>query len=191
MSFCFSYCLSVLFLDVLLCHDDELEGRRVAFILYLVPPWQSSDGGTLNLYTTDSECPTVFACVRARVCVFSYTTEVCISFLSSGYLQPQSIVKSLVPSWNTLVLFEVSPVSFHQVRINILVFTISLKRLRLEITLFGVSFFLQVSEVLSQDKCRLSLSGWFHGPSLERPPRHTVAPVQRNPHLPRDVGAIL
>ena len=40
--------------DVLLCHDDELEGRRVAFILYLVPPWQSSDGGTLDLYATDS-----------------------------------------------------------------------------------------------------------------------------------------
>lgn len=80
-------------------------------------------------------------CLRVRVRVFSYTTEVCISFLSSGNLQPQSIVKPLVPSWNTLVLFEVSPVSFHQVRINILVFTISLERLRLEITLFGVSFF--------------------------------------------------
>lgn len=36
-------------------------------------------------------------------------------FLTSGNLQPQSIVKSLVPSLNTLVLFEVSPVSFHQV----------------------------------------------------------------------------
>uniref|UniRef100_A0A672I4M0 2-oxoglutarate and iron-dependent oxygenase domain containing 1 n=1 Tax=Salarias fasciatus TaxID=181472 RepID=A0A672I4M0_SALFA len=70
--------------DVLLCHDDELEGRRVAFILYLVPPWQSSDGGTLDLYSINSN------------------------------FQPQSIVKSLVPSWNTLVLFEVSPVSFHQ-----------------------------------------------------------------------------
>uniref|UniRef100_A0A669AWA2 2-oxoglutarate and iron-dependent oxygenase domain containing 1 n=1 Tax=Oreochromis niloticus TaxID=8128 RepID=A0A669AWA2_ORENI len=77
-------CAKYEYTDVLLCHDDELEGRRVAFILYLVPPWQSSDGGTLDLYTTDS------------------------------YLQPQSIVKSLVPSWNTLVLFEVSPVSFHQ-----------------------------------------------------------------------------
>ncbi|KAL3992940.1 U4/U6.U5 tri-snRNP-associated protein 1 [Sarotherodon galilaeus] len=125
-------CAKYEYTDVLLCHDDELEGRRVAFILYLVPPWQSSDGGTLDLYTTDS------------------------------YLQPQSIVKSLVPSWNTLVLFEVSPVSFHQ-----------------------------VSEVLSQDKCRLSLSGWFHGPSLERPPRHAVAPVQRNPHLPRDETVLL
>ncbi|XP_072236590.1 prolyl 3-hydroxylase OGFOD1 [Leuresthes tenuis] len=118
--------------DVLLCHDDELEGRRVAFILYLVPPWQSSDGGTLDLYTTDSN------------------------------FQPQSIAKSLVPSWNTLILFEVSPVSFHQ-----------------------------VSEVLSQDKCRLSLSGWFHGPSLERPPRHIEPPIPRNPHLPRDETVLL
>lgn len=81
MSFCFSYCLSVLFLDVLLCHDDELEGRRVAFILYLVPPWQSSDGGTLNLYTTDSECPTVFACVRARVCILLHNRSVYFIFV--------------------------------------------------------------------------------------------------------------
>ncbi|KAM9765677.1 prolyl 3-hydroxylase OGFOD1 [Menidia menidia] len=120
-------CAKYEYTDVLLCHDDELEGRRVAFILYLVPPWQSSDGGTLDLYSTDSN------------------------------FQPQSKIKSLVPSWNTLILFEVSPVSFHQ-----------------------------VSEVLSQDKCRLSLSGWFHGPSLERPPRHIEPPIPRNPHLPRD-----
>ncbi|CAG5855434.1 unnamed protein product [Menidia menidia] len=120
-------CAKYEYTDVLLCHDDELEGRRVAFILYLVPPWQSSDGGTLDLYSTDS------------------------------HFQPQSKMKSLVPSWNTLILFEVSPVSFHQ-----------------------------VSEVLSQDKCRLSLSGWFHGPSLERPPRHIEPPIPRNPHLPRD-----
>ncbi|XP_022599502.1 prolyl 3-hydroxylase OGFOD1 [Seriola dumerili] len=125
-------CARYEYTDILLCHDDELEGRRVAFILYLVPPWQSSDGGTLDLYTTD------------------------------GNFQPQSIVKSLVPSWNTLVLFEVSPVSFHQ-----------------------------VSEVLSQDKCRLSLSGWFHGPPLERPPRHIEPPVPRSPHLPRDETLLL
>lgn len=41
--------------DVLLCHDDELEGRRIAFILYLVPPWEKSDGGTLDLYSTDGK----------------------------------------------------------------------------------------------------------------------------------------
>ncbi|XP_034417964.1 prolyl 3-hydroxylase OGFOD1 [Cyclopterus lumpus] len=125
-------CARYEYTDVLLCHDDELEGRRVAFILYLVPPWQSSDGGTLDLYTTDSN------------------------------FHPQSIVKSLVPSLNTLVLFEVSPVSFHQ-----------------------------VSEVLTRDKCRLSLSGWFHGPSLERPPRHRGPPVPRSPHLPRDETLLL
>lgn len=37
-------------------------------------------------------------------------------FSSSERFQPQQITKSLVPSWNTLVFFEVSPVSFHQVR---------------------------------------------------------------------------
>ncbi|XP_037104114.1 prolyl 3-hydroxylase OGFOD1 [Syngnathus acus] len=125
-------CAKYQYTDILLCHDDELEGRRVAFILYLVPPWLSSDGGSLDLYTTDA------------------------------HFQPQSIVKSLVPSWNTLVLFEVSPISFHQ-----------------------------VSEVLSQDKCRLSLSGWFHGPSLERPPRHIEALVSRSEHLPRDETLLL
>lgn len=41
--------------DALLCHDDELEGRRIAFILYLVPSWDRSFGGTLDLYDTDGK----------------------------------------------------------------------------------------------------------------------------------------
>ncbi|XP_072516009.1 prolyl 3-hydroxylase OGFOD1 [Salminus brasiliensis] len=113
--------------DVLLCHDDELEGRRVAFILYLLPPWDIRDGGMLDLYSTDE------------------------------HYQPVSVVKSLLPCWNTLVFFEVSPVSFHQ-----------------------------VSEVLAEGKCRLSLSGWFHGPSLQRPPRCIEPPTPRHTHIPRD-----
>ncbi|XP_075017320.1 prolyl 3-hydroxylase OGFOD1 [Calonectris borealis] len=120
-------CAKYEYTDVLLCHDDELEGRRIAFILYLVPPWEKSDGGTLDLYSTDE------------------------------HFQPQKIVKSLVPSWNTLVFFEVSPVSFHQ-----------------------------VSEVLSEEKCRLSVSGWFHGPSIVRPARHVEAALPRSPHIPYD-----
>ncbi|XP_014812871.1 PREDICTED: prolyl 3-hydroxylase OGFOD1 isoform X1 [Calidris pugnax] len=120
-------CAKYEYTDVLLCHDDELEGRRIAFILYLVPPWESSDGGTLDLYSSDE------------------------------HFQPQHIVKSLVPSWNTLVFFEVSPVSFHQ-----------------------------VSEVLSEEKCRLSVSGWFHGPPVLRPARHVEAPLPRSPHIPYD-----
>ncbi|KAJ8335591.1 hypothetical protein SKAU_G00389330 [Synaphobranchus kaupii] len=106
-------CAKYEYTDVLLPHDDELEGRRIAFILYLVPAWGQTDGGMLDLYSTDEN------------------------------FQPQQVVKSLVPSWNTLVFFEVSPVSFHQ-----------------------------VSEVISEEKCRLSVSGWFHGHSLDRPPRY-------------------
>ena len=41
----FVCCLHV---DVLLCHDDELEGRRIAYIFYLVPPdWEADDGGMI------------------------------------------------------------------------------------------------------------------------------------------------
>ncbi|ETE59203.1 2-oxoglutarate and iron-dependent oxygenase domain-containing protein 1, partial [Ophiophagus hannah] len=79
--------------DTLLCHDDELEGRRIAFILYLVPPWEKQDGGTLDLFCTD---------------------------------------------------------------------------------------------VVSKEKCRLSVSGWFHGPSVARPPRHVEPRIPRSPHVPRD-----
>lgn len=120
-------CAKYEFSDALLCHDDELEGRRIAFILYLVPPWDRSLGGTLDLYDVDE------------------------------HFQPKQIVKSLTPSWNTLVFFEVSPVSFHQ-----------------------------VSEVLSEEKSRLSISGWFHGPSLTRPPNYFEPPIPRNPHIPQD-----
>ncbi|KAJ8271897.1 hypothetical protein COCON_G00107560 [Conger conger] len=120
-------CAKYEYTDILLCHDDELEGRRIAFILYLVPAWDQADGGTLDLYSTDE-----------------------------NYL-PQKVVKSLVPSWNTLMFFEVSPISFHQ-----------------------------VSEVISEEKCRLSVSGWFHGRSLDRPPRHIEPAPPRSPHLPRD-----
>lgn len=101
-------------LDVLLCHDDELEGRRVAFILYLVPPWHCSDGGTLDLYSTDSEFP---IWVHLHTCFWDRNIVCSLFFVFfKGNFQPQSIVKSLVPSLNTLILFEVSPVSFHQVR---------------------------------------------------------------------------
>ncbi|KAM5263221.1 prolyl 3-hydroxylase OGFOD1 isoform 2-T2 [Ctenodactylus gundi] len=120
-------CAKYEFTDALLCHDDELEGRRVAFILYLVPSWDRSFGGTLDLFSTDE------------------------------HLQPKHIAKSLTPSWNKLVFFEVSPVSFHQ-----------------------------VSEVLSEEKSRLSISGWFHGPSVIKPPTYLEPLIPRNPHIPQD-----
>lgn len=49
--------------------------------------------------------------------------------------EPIEIVKSLVPKRNSLAFFEVSDSSFHQ-----------------------------VAEILSKNKTRLSINGWFHGP---------------------------
>lgn len=116
------FCSIYEYTDVLLCHDDELEGRRIAFILYLVPPWLKSDGGSLDLFATNELC------------------------------QPVKVEKSIFPSWNQFAFFEVSPKSFHQ-----------------------------VAEVLSKEKTRLSVSGWFHGPNIPRPPAH---PLNKVPLLP-------
>lgn len=100
--------------STLLCHDDELEGRRIAYILYLVPKdWNEELGGTLDLFGVDE------------------------------HNQPNSIVASFTPAWNSLFFFEVNPVSFHQ-----------------------------VAEVLTDQKERLSISGWFHGPPISRPPHY-------------------
>ncbi len=71
----------------LLCHDDELAGRRIAYIVYLVPQdWCAADGGTLDLFDVDV------------------------------HGQPRDIVYSHVPEWNSFICFEVSPVSYHQVQ---------------------------------------------------------------------------
>ncbi|KAK3866031.1 hypothetical protein Pcinc_028406 [Petrolisthes cinctipes] len=78
-------CSQYQYTDVLLCHDDELEGRRVAFILYLVPPWSYDDGGTLDLFDVNE------------------------------FGQPLDVVHSIVPQKNSFAFFEVSPISFHQV----------------------------------------------------------------------------
>jgi Rps23 Pro-64 3,4-dihydroxylase Tpa1-like proline 4-hydroxylase len=107
--------------DNLLCHDDELEGRRIAYILYLVPPtWTSKDGGALDLFRVDQDG------------------------------NPADVAVSLVPQWNSFAFFEVSPVSYHQ-----------------------------VAEILSPDKERVSISGWFHGAPIRRPPPPPDRPLMR------------
>jgi Rps23 Pro-64 3,4-dihydroxylase Tpa1-like proline 4-hydroxylase len=104
----------------LLCHDDELEGRRIAFIFYLVPDdWSEEDGGTLDLFDVDA----------------------------AG--QPRTVTESILPAWNNFLFFEVTPTSFHQ-----------------------------VAEVLSS-KQRLSISGWFHGAPIVRPPPYVEEPLPR------------
>ncbi|OIR56659.1 MAG: 2-oxoglutarate and iron-dependent oxygenase domain-containing protein 1 [Amphiamblys sp. WSBS2006] len=72
--------------DYLLCHDDMVHGRAVAFLLYLVDEeWTEEDGGTLDLYSTDEE------------------------------LNPEKIVARIVPKHNQFAFFTISPKSFHQV----------------------------------------------------------------------------
>ncbi|KAJ8305930.1 hypothetical protein KUTeg_016475 [Tegillarca granosa] len=83
--------------DILLCHDDELEGRRIAFIYYLYK--LKSTGNRLN----------------------------------HEVIKPQS---QLFSHWCTWVNADQLP----------------------------------VAEILSEDKTRLSISGWFHGPRIDRPP---------------------
>lgn len=104
--------------DYLLCHDDNLSDRKIAFILYLSPNWLTEDGGTLDLFDTDP---------------------------SSGL--PRNVVKSLVPEYNSLVFFEVTDNSYHQ-----------------------------VAEITSSTKSRWSINGWFHGPVRpnNRPPRPSL-----------------
>lgn len=95
----------------LLCHDDELEGRRIAFILYLVDDeWTEDDGGGLSLFNTDRDC------------------------------QPSNIHKTLVPKFNSFAFFNVSLNSFHQVN------------------------------QVHCDRGRFSISGWFYGEPIVRPP---------------------
>ena len=94
----------------MLCHDDELEGRRIAFIMYFVKDWTEEDGGTLDL------------------------------FKLNDIGQPIEIVKKIVPETNAMVFFEVTEKSYHQ-----------------------------VAEILTKDKSRLSIGGWFHGKPYERP----------------------
>lgn len=74
--------------DFLLCHDDKLEGRKIAYVLYLSEKIEQKDGGSFVLYN------------------------------SKGKL-PADVAKKIPPVFNSLLLFEVSKKSFHEVEENI------------------------------------------------------------------------
>ena len=98
----------------LLNHDDVIGTRRVSYILYMpLPynePWRTEYGGALELYPVQE---------------------------GAAVPEPQvAPVKSIPPSWNQFVFFEVQPgKSFHS-----------------------------VEEVVVDEEghARLSISGWFH-----------------------------
>lgn len=74
--------------DYLLCHDDQVGDRSVAFIFYLTENWELSDGGQLKFFSFD-KC-------KNEPLVDSYR-------------------KILVPEFNSMALFLVNDSSFHEV----------------------------------------------------------------------------
>ena len=42
--------------NYLLCHDDQLEGRKIAFLIYLTD-FKESEGGSLNLFSSKKNLP--------------------------------------------------------------------------------------------------------------------------------------
>ncbi|KAF6761931.1 nuclear protein [Ephemerocybe angulata] len=99
----------------LLNHDDVIGSRRVSYILYMPLPhyqlWQKDWGGALELYPT--------------------------KIGEDGQPEPMNVPsKSIPPSWNQFIFFEVQPgKSFHSVE---------------EVVVGG------------DGRERLSISGWFH-----------------------------
>ena len=101
----------------LLNHDDVIGTRRVSYILYMPLPhyqlWQKDWGGALELYP--------------------------VTLNQDGQPEPDPIpAKSIPPSWNQFIFFEVQP---------------------------GKSFHSVEEVVVGEDddgKVRLSISGWFH-----------------------------
>lgn len=74
--------------DYLLCHDDQVEDRKIAYVLYLSKGFTEKDGARFVLFGNKNGKPT-------------------------------NEVQKIVPSWNSLMLFEVSPLSFHMVEENL------------------------------------------------------------------------
>lgn len=70
--------------DYLLCHDDQLEGRKIAFVYYLSEGFREEDGGAL-------------------------------AFLEDQGGKPGKMVERYFPLWNSLMIFEVSRKSWHEV----------------------------------------------------------------------------
>ncbi|KZT12591.1 nuclear protein [Laetiporus sulphureus 93-53] len=119
----------------LLNHDDVIGTRRISYILYMPLPhymgWQPEWGGALELYPT--------------------------KLGPDGVLEPESVPsKSIPPSWNQFIFFEVKPGStFHSV----------------EEVVVGER---------EDGRERLSISGWFHSP---QPGEEGYQPESNPPEL--------
>ena len=88
--------------DFLLPHDDQVEGRIIAYSLHLTPEITEKMGGALNIFKVND----------------------------AG---KSKLADSIIPEYNSLIMFEVSDSSWHQ-----------------------------VSEIML-DIQRLTVTGWYHG----------------------------
>ena len=79
------HALKLLNTHYLLCHDDQVQDRSVAFILQLSETFSKKEGGSLDLFDTNEK------------------------------QEPKSIVKSITPTFNSFNMFLVSSKSFHQI----------------------------------------------------------------------------
>jgi len=68
----------------LLCHDDRVDDRSVAFVYYLNYDWLDEWGGTFDIYSVDK----------------NYNAN--------------KIVKNINPQFNTMLFFPVGKHTYHQ-----------------------------------------------------------------------------
>lgn len=73
--------------NYLLCHDDRVEDRKLAYIIYLSKGFEEKDGARFVLFDNKKG-------------------------------KPNTEVKKYIPEWNSLLIFEVSDISFHSVEEN-------------------------------------------------------------------------
>jgi Rps23 Pro-64 3,4-dihydroxylase Tpa1-like proline 4-hydroxylase len=167
----------------LLCHDDDLAERRIAFICYLIPEtWEvGADGGSLDLFDAASSPAEAWGGDAARLDARalpgrgdeadagSATSGASASGAAAGgapagpCILPGRVVTRLRPAWNSIAFFEVSALSHHQ-----------------------------VAEVLAPagaKGARLSVSGWFHGTPVPRAVMPTLPPPVFAPLLGEDLTA--
>ncbi len=79
--------------NFLLCHDDQLDDRKIAFLCYLSTV-EETDGGSLALYNAQ----------KSKDHADGRETWL-----------PTTVAKRIYPSFNKLAFFEVSEISFHEV----------------------------------------------------------------------------
>ena len=76
--------------DYLLCHDDQLEKRKVAYIYYLTN-LKKEDGGALNLYASENKSPTEIS----KKIIPKENTLILFEVLPTSFHEVQEVLKKV------------------------------------------------------------------------------------------------